>query len=59
MKWAESSSSEVDIQFKPGLELMCRDFVLALAGLDSGLQTIEEALGTRRLISKIYDGINL
>lgn len=59
MKWTESSSSEIDIQFKPGLELMCRDFVLALAGLDSGLQTIEEALGTRRLISKIYEGIDL
>jgi len=59
MKWTERGPSEVDIEFKPGLELMCRDFVLALSGLKSGLQTIEEALGTRRLISKIYEGIDL
>lgn len=59
MKWTECGPSEVDIEFKPGLELMCRDFMRALAGLNSSLQTIEQALGTRRLISKIYEGIDL
>ena len=59
MSWKESPISDLDIKFKPGLYLMCEDFVNFLQGLESRMLTIKAALETRNLIHRIYQGIDL
>ncbi len=59
MVWHEHARNELDIRFKPGIYRMCLDFLNAIQGLESSLQTIDQALISRTLIDSIYEGIEL